>query len=86
MPRSPYQKLKILYIMNLLLQKSDESHPVTTKQLLDDLETHGIAAQRKAIYDDLEALRWYGLDIQKVGSGQTAGYYISRPVILNCQS
>lgn len=77
MPRSPYQKLKILYIMDLLLQKSDESHPVTTKQLLDDLEAHGIAAQRKAIYDDLEALRWYGLDIQKVGSGQTAGYYLA---------
>lgn len=77
MPRSSNQKLKVLFIMNYLLKNSDEKHPVTTKQLLDDLERHGIAAQRKAIYDDLEALRWYGLDIQKVGSGQTAGYYIA---------
>ena len=34
MARSSYQKLKPLYIMNYLLQNSDEEHPVTIKQIV----------------------------------------------------
>ena len=37
MARSSYQKLKLLYIMNLLLQNSDEEHPVTMKQIVEHL-------------------------------------------------
>ena len=38
MARSSYQKLKLLYIMNFLLQNSDEEHPVTMKQIVEHLE------------------------------------------------
>jgi hypothetical protein len=39
------------------------------------LESRGIAAERKSIYDDLEALRFYGLDIVQSGEGKAAAYY-----------
>ena len=63
MARSANQKLKILYIMDLLLRQSDQEHPVTLQQILDHLDAQSIAAERKSIYADINALRDYGLDI-----------------------
>ena len=60
MARSPNQKLKLLYLMQLLLEKSDENHVLTVQEMIDALAKHDISAERKSIYDDLEALRTYG--------------------------
>lgn len=77
MARSAYQKLKPLYIMNYLLQNSDEDHQVSMSQLIEHLAAHGIPSERKSVYDDIEALRVFGLDIVQGGSGKNAGYYIA---------
>ena len=66
MPRSPNHRLKVLYVMNFLLHNSDEGHPVTMRQIIDHLESNGISAERKSIYDDIDALRDFGLDIVPV--------------------
>ena len=78
MARSSYQKLKLLYIMNFLLQNSDEEHPVTMKQIVEHLDRQGISAERKSIYDDLEALRLFGLDIVHVDAGRFQGYFVAQ--------
>ena len=78
MARSANQKLKLLTIMDLLLQQSDAEHPVTTRQILDHLAAQGISAERKSVYDDLEALRLYGLDILAANDGRSRGYYIGQ--------
>lgn len=75
MPRSANQKLKLLYLMQYLLQKSDETHPVTIQQMSDELARHDIKAERKSLYDDIEALRLFGLDIVQSRS-KTTGYYV----------
>ena len=67
MARSSYQKLKPLYVMNYLLQNSDEEHPVTVNQIIAHLESQGVSAERKSIYSDIEALQVFGLDIERVG-------------------
>ncbi len=77
MPKASSQKLKILYVMEFLLRNSDEEHPVSVNQIADYLETHGIPAQRKSLYDDIEALRKYGLDIIQTNRGKNYGYYIA---------
>lgn len=76
MPKSANQKLKILYICKLLLRSSDEEHTVSMQQILQYLESVGITAERKSIYADIDALRLFGLDIEK-SAGKNAGYYIS---------
>lgn len=78
MARSPYQKLKPLYIMNYLLQNTDEEHPVTIKQIIGYLEAQGISAERKSIYDDFEALRVFDLDIVHVEAGRFQGYFVAQ--------
>ncbi len=76
MSRSSNQKLKLLYVMQMLLEKSDEAHPLSMEQILSGLGANGISAERKSIYDDIEALRLFGLDIALTKS-RPAGYYIA---------
>lgn len=63
MPKSFHQKLKIIYLMEAFQKKSDESHPLTVNDLINYLKNYGISAERKTIYDDIEMLRVYGMDI-----------------------
>ena len=70
MPRSENQKRKILYLMKILLEQTDEQHGLTMPQIIAELASYDITAERKGLYDDIEQLRLYGLDIlgEKVGS------------------
>ena len=45
--------------------------------MISHLEKYDIPAERKPIYDDIEALRTYGLDIISVNSGRFSGYYVA---------
>ena len=76
MPKSSNQKLKLLYLMQMLLERSDENHPLTVQDMIDELSLHDISAERKSIYSDLEALRVFGLDIMQ-SKGKSTGYYIA---------
>ena len=77
MPKSPNQKLKILYLLDYLLRQSDESHPVTVQMMIEELERRGVSAERKSIYDDIEALRLYGVDIVQQREKVTV-YYVGQ--------
>ena len=77
MPRSSFQKLKIIYIMEYLLKNSDEEHAVTTNQIKAYLQSHDISVERKTIYSDIDALRDSGLDIIQVSEGNNHGYYVA---------
>ena len=57
------QKLKILYLMKILLEKTDETHSITMPEIISELKAYGVNAERKSIYSDIENLRLYGLDI-----------------------
>jgi len=63
--RTQNQKLKLLYIMDILLSRTDENHPITADALVKVLEEQGITAERKAVYRDIAALQEYGVDIIK---------------------
>lgn len=69
------KKLKPLYLAQFLAQQTDEQHPKTMQDMLDHLERCGISAERKSIYDDLELLRAWGMDIQSV-KGKHYGYFL----------
>ena len=76
MAKSANQKLRLLYLMRYLQRQSDEQHPVGMADILAELESLGIPANRKTIYDDLESLRLFGLDVVAVKSSGV-GYYIA---------
>lgn len=64
MARRSNQKLKLLCLSKILLDNTDERHGLTLSQILSELQAYGIEAGRKSLYDDMEALRVYGLDIR----------------------
>lgn len=59
MAKSSSQKLKILYLMKMLQEKTDEENTMTVNDMITELERYGISAERKSIYDDIEALRHF---------------------------
>ena len=74
MAKSANQKLKLLILKDYLLRNSDEKHPVTIPQIIEELGRYDIKAERKSLYDDLEALRVYGLDIVQ----SRGNYYVGQ--------
>lgn len=75
MPSSPNQRMKLLYLMKILLEQTDETHTLTIAEMIDALAEYDIKAERKAIYTDMELLRKYGLEIEMQKS-RSVGYYI----------
>ena len=63
MPKSVNQKQKLLFLLDYLRQNTDETHTVTTPQIIDHLAANGIRAERKSIYNDIQTLCDYGYDI-----------------------
>ena len=78
MPKSFQQKLKILYLMRVFSEKTDEAHPMSVKDLISYLESLGIHAERKTIYDDIETLRVFGMDIMNRRERPSGFYLASR--------
>lgn len=76
MPTNPNQKMKLLYLMKILQEYTDEEHEMTVQEMLSALSKYDIAAERKSIYSDIESLQLYGLDIVKRQSKQF-GYYLA---------
>ena len=73
--KTPNQRLKILYLYRIFLECTDEEHSITMSEIISKLELYGITAARKALYEDIEALKLYGLDIVS-SKGVNAGYRV----------
>lgn len=69
------QKLKILYVLDILKKYSDEQNPVTSNEICEYLDQVGIPAERKSVYKDIEALIDYGYDI--IYSQSPKGYFLA---------
>lgn len=73
--KSSQQKLKLMYLSKILLENTDEQHPMTINEMIDALSFYGVSAERKSLYDDLECLRTFGFDILSI-KAKSYGYYI----------
>ena len=72
-------KPRILYLLRILEQYTDEEHPLTTKQLIDKLQDeYGISAHRTTLSKDIAALQEFGVDIVTVHSTQSKYFIGSR--------
>lgn len=75
MAKSNNQKAKILYLEKLLYG-TGENDTITMQDILEELQKHGIRAERKSIYDDFAVLREFGMDI-RYRRGRDGGYYLA---------
>ena len=75
MPSSPNQRMKLLHLMKILLERTDDNHTLAIPDLISALAEYDIKAERKSLYTDMELLRRYGLNIE-VKKSKSVGYYI----------
>lgn len=77
MAKSEKQKLKILYILHMLEEYTDEDHAMSTAEIISRLEAEGISCERKTVYSDIACLMDYGYDIVQVSNRKGGGYYLA---------
>lgn len=82
MAKSLNQKLKLMYLMKIMLEMTDETHSITMNEIIDILNSYGINAERKSLYNDIENLRNYGIDI--IGVQKERTYYYN--VVIECEN
>ena len=76
MARQINGKLKILYVKDILEQEARNGRALSMRELIERLNERGIPAERKSVSSDLEALRAYGVPIEKTRVGRGSAYSI----------
>lgn len=75
MSKSRNQKLKIIYLYDILKRDTDSGHGITMRRIIERLAALGVAAERKSVYEDIALLRdVYGADIETVRAGGHSEY------------
>ena len=70
------QKLKMLYLVKIFSEESDDDHYLTMPQIIEKLNGYGVNADRKTIYRDIDELKSFGLDILTFQDGRNFYYYL----------
>ena len=68
------QKLKMLYLVKIFSEETDDLHPLTMPDIISKLAAYGVNANRKTLYLDFEELRNFGLDIISTKTGHDCFY------------
>ena len=66
------QKMKLLCILQILRERTDENHVMSAADLCRVLEEYGVSAERKSIYADIEALQAFGVDVETEAAASDA--------------
>ena len=76
MPKGSNQKLKLIYLIKIMLEKTDENHGIMMPEIMSALKEYGITAERKSIYADFEAMNELGFEVVGEGSGKSFTYRV----------
>lgn len=80
MAGKPKQKQKILFLLRILYEKTDEQNGLTLTELLAELEKADVKCERKSLYRDLDALSEAGFTVGVHRSKETRYYWANRSV------
>ncbi|MHB8065257.1 MAG: helix-turn-helix transcriptional regulator [Ruminiclostridium sp.] len=69
------QKLELLYLMKILIEQTDEEYTLTINDIINIISKYEISAERKSIYNDMDLLKQYGIDIA-CKKTKTFDYYV----------
>ncbi len=75
MKKSNCQKIKLLKLLEILQQETDEDHPIGTPVICKRLNNIGISCDRRTMYKDIETLNAQGFEIRTKRLGAQNAYY-----------
>ena len=70
------KKMKLLYLMDIFSERTDDTHGITMKEIQDALASYGVSADRKTLYNDLKLLEDYGFETEGRQEGSVYRYYL----------
>ena len=76
MAKGENQKLKMLYLAQILSRETDDSHALTQEEIIERLKEYQVIVERKTLYTDLQALKDYGYDIISERRERNVYYHI----------
>jgi len=65
MAKSEKQKLKLLYLVDILREKTDAEHTLSMAEIIALLKERNVSAERKSLYDDFLVLEEYGFIVER---------------------
>ena len=71
------QKIKLLKLLELLRQETDEQHPMTTNEICKRLNAMNISCDRRTLATDVQTLNEQGYEVQSCQVSKAKGYYIA---------
>lgn len=76
MAEENYQKIKLLKIMEILRQETDEEHPMTKVELAARLVAMNISCSPRSLIRDIKLLNEQGYEIMERLMGHEKGYFV----------
>lgn len=76
MAEENYQKIKLLKIMEILRQETDEEHPMTKVELASRLVAMNISCSPRSLIRDIKLLNEQGYEIMERLMGHEKGYFV----------
>ncbi len=70
------QKNKMLFLVDMFRQESDEEHPITTNEIIEKLSAAGISCDRKTLSRDIAQINALGYKLNTVRKGHSNAYYM----------
>ena len=77
MARDNYRKVKLLKLLELLRQHTDEQNPMTTAQICAAMDEMGIPCDRRIVTQDVANLNELGYEIMSQMVGHEKAYYVA---------
>lgn len=71
------QKIKLLKLIELLQQETDELHPLSTNEICNRLSAMGISCEKRTLAKDIAFLNEQGFEVMWCRVGKEKGYYIA---------
>ena len=71
------QKLKMLYLVKIFSEETDDSHALSLQEIAERLERCGVNAERKTLYKDFDELAKFGLEILSEQAGRNVVYHLA---------
>ena len=72
-----YRKVKLLKLLELLRQHTDEQNPMTTAEICDAMGEMGIPCDRRIVTQDVASLNALGYEIMSIMMGHEKAYYVA---------
>ena len=77
--RTDDKKLKLVYLMDIFRQYTDETHGLTINEIAEKMSAFGYTPERKSLYSDFDSLGSYGFCIEKDSKRPPHYYHVKNP-------